>query len=57
MLATCFLNKDSSVLATEGDVLHMMIQVIAGAYVSTQAKLYNKLSLPLLPEFVAGTIR
>ena len=42
----------------------MMIQVIAGACINkyctsrieTQAKLYNKLSFPILPETVVGTI-
>lgn len=45
-------------------LLHMMIQVIAGACINkyctsrieTQAKLYNKLSFPILPETVVGTI-
>ena len=48
-------------------MLLMMLQVIAGACIfnnsycvssiETQAKLYNKLSFPLLPETVVGTIQ
>jgi len=49
--------NNSSGQYKEGKALLMMIQVIAGACVSTRAKLYNKLSFPLLHEFVVGTIQ
>ena len=52
-------------LSLKNGVLHMMIQVIAGASIikycisciETQAKLYNKLSFPILPETVVVTIQ